>query len=586
MIKENEPVLLPIAHSTQNAQIEITINMNGEFQKAEIVPKEEAVTIIPVSEDSSSRSGKAIFPHPLADKLEYIAGDLKDFSSKDNTDKYTVYLQQLEDWCASEYFTTAVQAVLCYIKKGNITADLITAQIFETENGRLTNKKIEQTPQEDCFIRFNVWDINRIDGRLYRDQEVFDSYIVYYLSGKNSENLCYVTGNIIPCAEKHPAKMRNTADKSKLISSNDSSGFTYRGRLTSSEQTATVGYEVSQKAHNALRWLLAKQGTYVGEQVLAVWALGDVEIDNPLNDMFINMDENKGFTNKIYADKVRQAIYGHYGKLDEQDYIIIMSVEAATTGRLSIPFYEKMETSRFKENIEYWYRTCFWQFYNRKKQTLIIGTPSIFNISRTAYGDKNKKLTKAVIERLVPCVINRKPIPQDIVKAAVANAVNPFKYDSAYQWEMAVYTACALIKKSYMDKNDERRKDIMALDEAIHDRSYLFGRLLATAEKLERSVLHSQGINRTTAAERYFQQFQKRPAQTWGIIVNCLEPYTKKLKTTNKNFYPECINQISSKIKPEEFMSNEKLDNLFLLGYSCQMQAYRYKKEVDKEETV
>ena len=588
VIEENAPVLLPIAHSTQNAQIEIFLNMNGDFKEAKIIPKEEAVTVIPVSEDSSSRSGKAvgnnIFPHPLADKLEYVAGDLRNFSSKDNSEKYAVYLENLEEWCASEYSVAAVRAVLNYVKKSHMVADLADRGIFEIKNGCLTNKKIEQTAQADCFIRFSVWDINRIEGRLYRDTEVFDSYVVYYLSRQNSRELCYVTGKVVPCPRKHPSKIRNTADKAKLISANDNSGFTYRGRLVSSEQAATVGYEVSQKAHNALRWLLAKQGSYMGEQVLAVWALQDVEIKSPLGSLFMSADEKRPFTNEIYAKNVRQAIYGHYGKLEPQDYIMIMSVEAATTGRLSIPYYEKMESSRFIENVAHWYSTCFWRYYSSKDQVLYEGTPSIFEISKTAYGDKNKKLMKATIERLVPSVINRKPIPVDIVKAVVANAVNPFKYDAISQWKRAVYTACALIKKSYMDRNNERR-NIMALDESIQDRNYLFGRLLATAEKLERSALKVQETNRTTAAERYFQQFQKRPAQTWGIIVNCLDPYSKKLKAMDDDYYSQCINQISSKIDPADFTSNEKLDNMFLLGYSCQMQAYQYKKS-HKEEAV
>jgi len=585
VIKDNSPVLLPIAHSTQNAQIEIFINACGEFCNAKIIPHKEAVTIIPVSEDSSTRSGTLPPPHPLADKLEYVAGDFKDFSSEDNSEKYETYVKQLEEWCESKYSVAAVQAVLSYVKKCHIVADLIGVNIFEIENNQLTKQKIEGTVQEDCFIRFSVWDINRIETRLFRDPEVFDSYIEYYLSRQSTKNLCYVTGRVIPCATKHPAKIRNTADRTRLISANDNAGFTYRGRLTSSTQVATVGYEVSQKAHNALRWLIGKQGTSIGEQVLVVWAFQEVEIESPLKSLSIDTEGNKPFTNDIYAKEVRRAVYGNYSKIKPQEYVMIMSVEAATTGRLSIPYYEKMESSRFIENVTHWYSSCFWMYNTNVNQILREGTPSVFQISKTAYGDKNKKLTKVTIERLVQSVINHKPIPLDIVKAAVANAVNPFKYDKAHQWEMAIFTACALIKKRYMDRNDERGS-IMALDEAIRDRGYLFGRLLATAEKLERSVFAAQDMNRTTAAERYFQQFQKRPAQTWRIIVNCLDPYSKKLKATGKYYYPECINQICSKIDPKDFVSNEKLDDLFLLGYSCQMQAYQYKKKTQEQEEI
>lgn len=54
----NDRNLLPLCHSTQNAQITIDINSDGNIPSigfAEKVEKEDAVTIIPVTEDSSSR---------------------------------------------------------------------------------------------------------------------------------------------------------------------------------------------------------------------------------------------------------------------------------------------------------------------------------------------------------------------------------------------------------------------------------------------------------------------------------------------------------------------------------------------------
>lgn len=49
------------------------------------------------------------------------------------------------------------------------------------------------------------------------------------------------------CTNKHPSKIRNTADKAKLISGNDESGFTYRGRFANKQQAVAVGYFTSQK---------------------------------------------------------------------------------------------------------------------------------------------------------------------------------------------------------------------------------------------------------------------------------------------------------------------------------------------------
>ena len=70
-----------------------------------------------------------------------------------------------------------------------------------------------------------------------------------------------------PNAEILPDKIRHSGDDAKLISSNDKSGFTYRGRFIDAEQTFSVSFEASQKAHNALRWLIGKQGFRNGDQV-------------------------------------------------------------------------------------------------------------------------------------------------------------------------------------------------------------------------------------------------------------------------------------------------------------------------------
>ena len=66
--KVNEdPILLPISHSTANAQIEVTIDLKGKFMPAlsGIIPKdgEDKITIIPVTEDSASRSNGAVRMH-------------------------------------------------------------------------------------------------------------------------------------------------------------------------------------------------------------------------------------------------------------------------------------------------------------------------------------------------------------------------------------------------------------------------------------------------------------------------------------------------------------------------------------------
>lgn len=60
-----------------------------------------------------------------------------------------------------------------------------------------------------------------------------------------NQQLCYATGELLSATYKHPSKIRNSGDKAKLISSNDESGFTYRGRFSGKEKALSVSYEFS-----------------------------------------------------------------------------------------------------------------------------------------------------------------------------------------------------------------------------------------------------------------------------------------------------------------------------------------------------
>ena len=51
-----------------------------------------------------------------------------------------------------------------------------------------------------------------------------------------------------------------------MISSNDKTNFTYRGRFHDVGEAYTISYEASQKIHNALKWLIERQGVKVGDK--------------------------------------------------------------------------------------------------------------------------------------------------------------------------------------------------------------------------------------------------------------------------------------------------------------------------------
>src|SRR5699024_4752661 len=105
---------------------------------------------------------------------------------------------------------------------------------------------------------------NAGDPVIWEDRSLFSNFNSF-LEDKAEYDVgyCYVTGEETTLTTQHGSRIRNAADMSKLISGNDRSGYTYRGRFKNSTDAVQIGYDVSQKAHHALRWIVQRQGTYI-----------------------------------------------------------------------------------------------------------------------------------------------------------------------------------------------------------------------------------------------------------------------------------------------------------------------------------
>ena len=113
----------------------------------------------------------------------------------------------------------------------------------------------------------------------------------------------------------------------------------------------------------------------------------------------------------------------------------------------------------------------------------------------------------------------------------------------------------------------------MALEEARDSRDYLYGRLLAVAEKIESMALIFAKEPRETTAARMMQRFADRPFSTWRTIETSLTPYKSRINARIPgllNGYSELIDQICSKFQTDEFRQDSRLSGEFLLAYHCQ----------------
>lgn len=595
----------PISHSTATAQIQISITETGDFKGASEVDKNGSKTIIPVTEGSAARSGRNPPPHPFADKLKYIAGDYNKYvegKDSDNSKCFTAYMEQLHRWLVSEHTNTYVKALYTYLEKKQVMSDLIKSDVLAVDNqsNKLLFKKISGIPQENAFVRFIVYTHDDLI-KTWEDKRLQESFIAFNRSLlTNEKQLCYASGKILHPTYKNPYKIRNTGDKAKLISANDRSGFTYRGRFLCKEQAFSISYEVSQKIHNALRWLIERQGETIDSLTIVVWASSLQNIHNVCKKTneeddwdYDNDEDDIPTTAPEYINQLKKRIYGFREKLIPNTKVMLMGLDSSGIGRLNISFYSELDSSQYLNNIEDWYKNTAWHILGEKgenKKNYIK-----FNIHRIiehAFGTEietkkgafincDEKLKKDNIIRLLPCITEHRAIPKDIVRSLYFKASNPLAYKDKCNHRKVLETACGMIRKQRIDigKGDVS----MAYDPNEKDRSYLYGCLLAIADKAESHAYNDdERNNRVTNARRYWSAFSQHPYQTWRIIEEKLLPYMDKLGKTQV-LYAKWINEITKKMTPADFCDNRRLEPMYLIGYH-HFTDYMYTKSNSKEE--
>lgn len=602
--------LLPVAHTTQLVNIEVELDQNGDFQDARLLAKDEQTTIIPCTEESSARTS-GIVPHPLVDKLQYIAADYPAYGGAKKSG-WNLYHTQLQDWCSSPYADAKVCAVLRFLEKGCLVASLVKKHIlFLDENGKMPAKwtgnkdekpKILETlasaDQTESFVRFRVGGID-----LAQDEAVRESFIHYYEMKQQRVDYCTVQGKQMAVSTLSPYKIRNPGDRAKLISSNDSTNYTYRGRFVTAEQALSIGYETTQKAHSALRWLISKQGCSNGDQTVVVWGtkgepIPDITADSmDLGDDFaaafaqLGQPQLPPATESEYAERFNKAIQGYGKALDEKANTVVMILDSATQGRLSIRYYRELAGSELMKNITDWHRNFAWKLNYRSapesaepgqkpkwKRVSFWGAPSPADIAKAAYGEKaDKKIIQQTVERLVPCITEGKYLPRDLMLSAVHRATAGIGLEP-WEYQKTCGIACALICGYYHrnKKEDFVMTDGKYVDETIDDRSYLFGRILACAEQIERRVQSQTGETRSTNAERLRLVFVQRPAKTTALLQQKLTPYLNRMRANgvSRDKRYSTLQELVGRLGAENY-TNKPLNELYLLGYACQMMDFR-----------
>lgn len=608
--------LVPISHTTQKVNIEVALTGKGDFVRARVLRPDEMTTIIPCTEKSSARTS-GLAPHPLFDKLQYIAGDYVQYGGEKKKFDYEEYMKNLQDWCSSPYAHPYVQAVYTYLQKKCLIHDLSEYKILPLnqdgslmknwKGGKENAPAIFQNMDKDktafdSFVRFSVNEV-----RLCDDPDVWKSFQDYMEEELQKEDYCYAEGKKTKISELSPYKVRNAGDRAKLISSNDTTNFTFRGRFLTAGEAMAIGYEATQKAHSALRWLISRQGTPYGEEIILTWGMGNEPLPSSQSDTLdmvkqgwdeFGFDRNDAAavtkTEESFAKAFNKVIQGYKERIPANASISVIALDAAVPGRLAIRYYRELQGSRFLERIEDWHRKFRWKLEYRKaelkpgekpEQVSFIGAPAPLAIIEAAYGEKaDDKLKKQAIERILPCIIDGKNIPVDIMKSAVYRATASVSLEF---WEANKVRsiACALVCGYYARKGESIT---MGLDENCSDRSYVFGRILACAEQVERYGQRLSGADtgtRVTNAERLMVAFTKRPKHTTDLLHTKLRPYLDRIHTKSNYDSRAYLTMLSllDRLGPEAF-TDEPLSEKYLLGYASQKLAFMEKNKEYKEQ--
>ena len=625
---DTEP-LTPVGHTIQNAHIVIVIDGQGNFQTARVMPPKTAI-LLPATESSENRtSGEA--PHPLADKIQYVAKDYVDYGGEKKA-YFDGYLKQLKAWCESPFAHPKVQAVLHYVAKGRVVADLVEAGIFQLDSGNKVLNKWEAEgdappifsvlPKTKGEIEFGsalvCWQVEiagDVHSQTWTDKTIQQSWADYAASEKAEKGFCLVQGEEAVISTMHPAKLRHTGDKAKLISSNDTAGYTFRGRFATAEEAASVSADVSAKAHSALRWLISRQGIRNGDQVTVAWAISGKPVPSPMKDISTELDwadmdnwdisavenpdeiaaqrlpENLEASpdwsvniGRAAAQIIKKKLHGYQAELKAHEQISLIMLDSATPGRMALTYYQEFLPADYFANLDAWIDDFSWyQRYsievqngkkNDKRTQWRFVPPSPYSIAEAVYGKSlSDTLKKQLYARLLPVIAGgiSVPIPEDLVRQSFQTACNSNGCEN-WEWQRNIGVACALYKGWRARHHDlsQRRTYPMSLDTQNRSRDYLYGRLLAVAEKTESYALYLAGEKRATTAERYMQRFAEHPFATWRNIELALKPYQERLRNNGKDTGAQAIGEIMELFATDDFTCDDKLSGEFLLGYHCQ----------------
>ncbi|WP_101772269.1 type I-C CRISPR-associated protein Cas8c/Csd1 [Peptostreptococcus faecalis] len=613
-------VLLPVYHSNKRSNgkniFQIQLDKDGKAIGGEFLPSENEISgevkfpnyiIFPVTRDSVIRTSNST-PHPLADEVQYLEPVKKD--------KKDLYINLLKSWLEYETYPEVkdfLNTVYKYVDSGKITQDMSKfiskgnrfeyddkkqeLEIFEEVKGKIKKTKYDL---EKVIITFEI-----VGFKTYKNVSVTNykdlhrSYISFqnYLNKNYPKEICNLTGENVFCSPKHRGP--DLDSRPKIICGSHSE--TYYGRFDNVDNIVKIGFETSDKIHNVLKYLLENKKTSTrmsgssDSSRLLTWFSNDVGNTRETNILSENFSFSKTesdeehVTNVLDGDHTKNLLSkskGFYKDLNNNDSVYIAILDKVSNGRLSIKYFYQGMQIEFYKNIDEWYRSFSWYFYDKNAEKEVFKSPNLYNLVDIVYGiessgrvvmlDNKAKLKENLIASLIPCVVEGKKIPMGMVKQSFQNIRNRQKYKKT--WSTVVSMSCAVLRKYNLDY--KKREVTTLLDLEKTDRSYLYGRILAILEYMEEKSLGDSNISRLTNIDKLWNSYINAPAKTLKILMEKERPYWNRLKKNSTGIYinmqkeiQNCVDLLS---KSDDENKNKPLDEEFIFGYYAQKKRFIY----------
>ncbi|MCK8823999.1 type I-C CRISPR-associated protein Cas8c/Csd1 [Fuchsiella alkaliacetigena] len=492
-----------------------------------------------------TRSGRAVRPRLLADKVGYVLGDIEnsqDEMSSFSKKKLNSFIKIMEE---------------CYDETGE--------KLFKVYLDFIEQREEIEFPEE---LDNNDWIGVRIKGEDLLEKRSIQNFWQNKQEKQATERTdlvseCMVCGKEKAIADRHPEKLKipgGHGSGNPLISANED-GFESYGLEASF--IAPVCFDCAMlygKGGNKL--LKDKQHRlFVGNVIYLFWTKNDVEssiasiISDPAPEEV-----------RSYINSYRR---GKYNELDKEEFYLLAL--SANQSRVVIRDWLVSTLENISQNIVNYFSEMRIFNPNYEEKTRYYSLNYLSSV--TAF--KNDDVIPIVAESLAAFALKGSPILPAVL----------YKTLERVKAEGVNTPRASLLKMFFNSQPGGEIKVEEKLDKTQKNHAYLCGRLFAVIEQIQKKAL--PGI-KSTIVDRFYGTASASPAAVFGNLIRKAQHHLAKLrKDSNKrgiyvNLQKE-MEEIMMELSDFPNVLSLKEQGLFALGY-YQQKAYRPEKKSDKEE--